>query len=60
MSEKFSELSKFISDPTNSISQNEPEVEHLLTTLKKLAESPVNDVSLIVLAKVFVLKKYVM
>jgi len=43
MSEKFSELSKFISDPTNSISQNEPEVEHLLTTLKKLAESPVND-----------------
>ena len=57
MSETFSELSKFISDPSNNINQNESEVQHLLATLKKIAESPVNDVSLIVLTKVFFIKK---
>ena len=47
MSETFSKLSKFISDPANSINQNESEIEKLLDTLKKLAESPVTDVSFI-------------
>ena len=59
MSETFSKLSKFITDPSNNINQNESEVQHLLATLNKIAESPVNDVSLIVLTKVFFIKNYV-